>query len=84
MTTTYNSKGCLPGLPQSFALLDSSAFGLLCAPASTPHRLAVRRLDMLLALEYLRPCPWLGASKSGSCKAMMTGEVECKGGPTLV
>ena len=42
----------------------------------------VRPLDMLLALDWLRPCPWLGASESESCKAMMTGD--CKGGPTLV
>ena len=44
----------------------------------------VRPLEMLLALDWLRPCSWLGASESGSCKVKMTGEVECKGGPTFV
>ena len=38
---------------------------------------SVRPLDASLALDWPRPCPWLVAFKSESCKAVdCTGEVE--------
>jgi len=38
----------------------------------------VRPLDTLLALVWLRLCPWLGVSESETCKAMITSNVESK------
>ena len=53
-----------------------------CAPVSTHHRLASLPNGHVACLRLAKAMPLTGASESESCKAMMTGKVESKGGPT--
>jgi len=80
-STTHNSESCFtwsaPGVLLSWTPVRLDCLVLLTSWLAGP-------LDMPLALDWLRPCPWLGASESASCKAMLTGEAECKGGLTYV
>lgn len=71
------------GFSTAFILLNSSAFGLPCAPASTPLRLASPPFGHAACLGLAKIMPLAGCVlECQCCKAMMTGEAECKGGPT--
>ena len=48
-----------------------------CAPASTPHRLASPPFGHVACLGLAKTMPL-----DGCVRVMMTGEFECKGGPT--